>query len=156
MIARLPACNSLHEFAVLDYRVVDADTIETMVDLSWSTTYTAFCRLHGIDTPEKYTLAGKLVTRLVETWMERQKRVMVQSIQLDKFGGRYDGILSGSDDSADNTTWVRLNEYLIEKSLADPYLGDKKIPMSAKRFQEITDNASAILANWGVVTTAKD
>jgi micrococcal nuclease len=65
-------------------RVIDGDTVNLTIDLGFRLSYTANCRLAGINAPEMNTEEGKvskvaLMQMLNETFM-------IESTGLDKYG----------------------------------------------------------------------
>ena len=71
-------------FPILEYRVIDGDTVEVVIDRGFHDTSKKTCRLHGVNTPERYTDEGKQVTEFVKTWMS--SAALVRSY---KFSGKY-------------------------------------------------------------------
>jgi len=100
-------------------RVIDGDTLEMMVDLGFSVWINQNMRLYGIDAPETRTkdLAEKEAGLAVKKWLENRvaaaKNVQLQSICVDKYGGRFDGILylDGTD----------INQEMLKLGLVKPY-----------------------------------
>lgn len=110
-------------------KVVDGDTFE--ID---STAWSPFpnlrwrIRVRGIDTPEKSSKclaereAAKRMTAATLYIIERsQKRVWLQAVQHDKYGGRFDAVVVLVDGKS-------LGNMLIDSGLARPYLGGKRKP----------------------------
>lgn len=53
-------------------RAVDADTLELLIDLGFSASYTATVRLLGIDAAERNTPAGAVATQLLHNLIRRE------------------------------------------------------------------------------------
>src|SRR5262245_25734525 len=100
-----------YHYAVRTYRVIDGDTIWTQLILGLDAYTEQYCRLIGLDTPEQWTDAGKLVKQVVQKWCTLSEPLQVVSVQRDKYASRYDGIVwnSTNDDS--------LNDYLIRHEI---------------------------------------
>lgn len=71
--------------------VVDGDTVSVNVDNGFHTWVRMACRLKGIDAPEKNTMAGKAAKMFLEKMLPPGTDVVVDSIGVDKYGGRFDG-----------------------------------------------------------------
>jgi micrococcal nuclease len=72
-------------------RVVDGDTVNLTIDLGFRLTYTANCRLAGINAPELNTSDGKtalvgLMIMLTDNYNNQNPTFDIQSIGLDKYG----------------------------------------------------------------------
>lgn len=107
------------EYDILDYRVIDGDTIETLLDQGFNARIDLSARLDGIDTPERGTVAGKLVKEFVVKWMAAQKNTVRSiSVAKDKYEGRYLARIVGDTQC--------LNEVLVVKNMARPYTGGKR------------------------------
>jgi micrococcal nuclease len=65
-------------------RVVDGDTVNLTIDLGFRLTYTANCRLAGINSPEMNTDEGK-VSKVALIQMLSQE-FTIESTGLDKYG----------------------------------------------------------------------
>ena len=110
----------------------DGDTVWFEVDLGFRTSVKVEFRLHGIDTPERFTPEGKLATQYVKDWLlghvGPKGQVLIRTEVAPKTGdedqekyGRYlCEIFSWGE-------WPRsLNQELLEQGLAKPYFGGKK------------------------------
>jgi len=72
-------------------RVVDGDTVNLTIDLGFRLTYTANCRLAGINAPEMNTEDGKtalvaLMVMLTDNFVNKNPVLDIQSTGLDKYG----------------------------------------------------------------------
>ncbi len=65
-------------------RVVDGDTVNLTIDLGFRLTYTANCRLAGINAPEMNTEEGK--TAKVALMQMLPESFTIESTGLDKYG----------------------------------------------------------------------
>lgn len=129
-----------YEYVVKTSRLIDGDTLAVELDLGFALTISQSCRILHIDAPEHTTLAGQLVTQVVGKWLAAAAPISVVSVQLDKFAGRFDGVVYNHDRS-DN-----LANYLLSNSLARPYEGDKKPPWTSIQLQAVVDKANSILS----------
>lgn len=102
-------------------KVVDADTVDLLVDLGCDVAHKMRCRLNGVNAPEKNTPEGKAAI----VWMKEQlpigNAVVVQTIKdkKEKYG-RYlaDVYLPGQE--------VSLNETLMSNGFAKEYHGEAR------------------------------
>lgn len=120
-------------FPVTSYRVVDGDSIHTQLDLGWGLSLSQSARVSGIDTPEMtgaHKPAGTVVRQLVVDWCNRHEPLYVQSVGIDKYGGRYDAHILSEDGKS-------LANYLLRCRLAKPYDGSKKIQWTPAELQAI-------------------
>jgi endonuclease YncB( thermonuclease family) len=124
---------SLHTFEVLDYRVVDGDTVEVLLDRSWKDKSTKACRLFGIDAPERSGdekaggLPVKDVAIAVLKWVvERGLTLYSRSIKKGKYQGRYVGSVFWM--ANDGETEISLASFMLRHGLAKPYRGRGKTP----------------------------
>ena len=101
-------------------RVIDGDTLEMMVDLGFSVWINQSLRLYGINAPETRTkdpvekAAGLVSKQWLQDQVSAAKDVQLKSISVDKYGGRFDGILylDGRD----------INKEMLDKGLAKPFM----------------------------------
>lgn len=125
------------EYDILDYRVIDGDTIETLLDQGFNARIDLSARLDGIDTPERGTVAGKLVKEFVVKWMAAQKNTVRSiSVAKDKYEGRYLARIVGDSEC--------LNDVLIQKQLGRVYVGgrrDKWKQTELKRIEKAAQKA---------------
>jgi endonuclease YncB( thermonuclease family) len=131
--------NSIHSI-----RVIDGDTVEAMVagtDFFKNDYKLLSIRIYGVDTPEKNTLAGKLVKQVVIQTLASYKQPMVIYAAEDKFSGRGVGdILDGP-----NPTWPTLAKFLIDNELAKPYYGGAKNAWTDKELLEVEKKCTPLL-----------
>jgi hypothetical protein len=134
--------NSIHSI-----RVIDGDTVEAMVAGTefFKNDYKLLSiRIYGVDTPEKSTLAGKLVKQVVIQTLASYKQPMVIYATEDKFSGRGVGdIVDGP-----NQTWPTLGKFLFEHGLARAYYGGAKKPWTDKELLEVEKKCSLLLPEY--------
>ena len=99
-------------------RVVDADTVDLMVDLGFNVKMKMRVRLMGIDAPERYTPEGKVATEFVNKHLECYKDNLILETFKDKAGkyGRYLGVIYRG-----NMQNISINDELLEKGYAVKY-----------------------------------
>ena len=118
--------NKLYHYNAKVVRVVDGDTVDTLIDLGFDIRIGQRVRLYGINTPEcrtrdkdekKAGLAAK--ARLVEMLKENKNKCVIKT-SLDKKGkyGRVLGVLYVND--------VDLNEALVNEGHAKQYYGGSR------------------------------
>lgn len=135
-------------YPVLEYRVIDGDTVECVLDLGWGNTKKVSIRILGVDAPESNTRrnllereAGKLVTRCVDRWLfvNYEDDLYASSETKPKYFGRSIGrIWAGSLET-------ELSAFLIEKELVRPYDGGKREPWLDSQLNHIIDKANDYL-----------
>lgn len=128
-------------FPVLEFRVIDGDSVEVVLDRGWDESKKMVCRISGVDTPERNTAAGQAVKRFVEQWCIRLgSDLRVQSIAKDKFGGRFIG------DLLDKVGCERsLSETLLTHKLAKPYAGGIKLPFTDDELARIVERVTKLI-----------
>lgn len=67
-------------------RVVDGDTVNLTIDLGFRLTYTANCRLAGINAPEMNTPEGKASKEWLSGYLMPDLQLDITSTGLDKYG----------------------------------------------------------------------
>lgn len=120
------------EYEVQQLRVIDGDTVEAMIYEPVADCYLhRAIRLYGIDTPEKNTLAGRLVKLYVQQWIEKHsKDLEFVYVSKDKFSGRIVGTLENTVES--------LQSSLFSMNLAKEYYGGTKKPWTLEELLRIT------------------
>jgi hypothetical protein len=144
--------------AIHSIRVIDGDTVEAMVagtDFFKNDYKLLSIRIYGIDTPEKNTVAGKLVKQVVIQKLGSFKQPIVKYDAEDKFSGR--GVGDILDDYAIRSVTllvstvrpqVPLSKFLLDNGLARPYYGGKKKPWTDKELLEVERKCSLILPEY--------
>ncbi len=104
-------------------KVVDADTVDLLVDLGFNVQMKMRVRLMGIDAPERYTPDGKAATEYVRNHLECYKDNLILETFKDKAGkyGRYLGVIYRG-----NIKNTSLNDELLEKGYAVKYPAEKE------------------------------
>jgi endonuclease YncB( thermonuclease family) len=144
-------------------RVIDGDTVAVILDKGYGDSKVIHARLYGLDTPEnkKTRLGGELekeagnrVGLVVSEWFGRHKythQLYHSSETKPKYAGRTIGrIFAGwpflfGDDSSSMSGYLCLNDYLLDKGLARPYLGKKKEPWPEAELEQIIARCKEIL-----------
>jgi len=118
-------------FPVLQYRVIDGDSIKVTLDLGFHLTIKQTCRVVGVDTPENSTPAGRAVTAAVDEWMESKllSTMRCQSFDLGKFRGRFVGEIMHGDE--------RLSAWLTGNGLCARYDGGRRHQWSGFELERI-------------------
>lgn len=93
-------------------RIIDGDTINLTIDLGFRLTYTANCRLAGINAPEMNTEEGRTSKIALTLLIGLGNDYTIQSNGLDKYGRPIVTILK-----ADST----INQIMIEQGHAKEY-----------------------------------
>jgi endonuclease YncB( thermonuclease family) len=75
-------------------RIHDGDTALVTLDLGFGINYTISCRFYGINAPELSTDAGKLARDHLASIMPNGSAVTILSYGWDKYGGRFDGVIT--------------------------------------------------------------
>lgn len=78
-------------------RIIDGDTVNLTIDLGFRLTYTANCRLAGINAPELKNVDGIVSHGVLSALLSDAKIVDIISTGLDKYGRplviiKYDGV----------------------------------------------------------------
>jgi endonuclease YncB( thermonuclease family) len=111
----------MYEYMAKVINVVDGDTIDVEIDLGFDIWHVIRLRLAGIDTPERYTPFGKVVTEYVKSALEGNTVKIVTS-KTDKYG-RYLAEIFVNENS--------FNKNLVDIGMAHIYDGGKKEPWTA-------------------------
>ena len=115
----------MYEYGIKFKRVIDGDTFVCDIDLGFGIWLVdQHCRLHGLDTPEKDTEAGKKCIFEAKSWFENAaERLEKFSIEVehkaDKYGRR---LVRVRTDKSPCT----LNEQLVKDGHAALYSGGNK------------------------------
>jgi len=134
-------------FPLKSYRVIDGDTVKVTMDRGWGETKQMSCRIQGIDTPERGTLAGKLVTLVVAYWMHHHiaDGFLTYSLDKGKYQGRYTGdIVARGGQGSEH--W-RLSKTVAGLRLCQPY--PRKLEWTEARLKAIEREATVFLVGEG-------
>lgn len=102
-------------------RVIDGDTVVLSIDLGFKVTFQLNARLYGINAPEVHGTtrdAGLAAAAYLRTLLASSSVLLVESKAIDKFGGRYDMVLSTQ--AADGAL-VNINNAMVASGHAVPY-----------------------------------
>jgi micrococcal nuclease len=76
----------MYQYKATINRVVDGDTVNLTIDLGFRLTYTANCRLAGINAPEINTAEGKASKEWLSGYLVTDLPFDITSTGLDKYG----------------------------------------------------------------------
>jgi endonuclease YncB( thermonuclease family) len=76
----------MYQYKAKINRVVDGDTVNLTIDLGFRLTYTANCRLAGINAPEMNTAEGKASKEWLSGYLVTDLPFDITSTGLDKYG----------------------------------------------------------------------
>lgn len=93
-------------------RIIDGDTVNLTIDLGFRLTYTANCRLAGINAPEMNTEEGKMSKIALSTMLQSIEELTIKSTGLDKYG-RPIVVLLVNDNN--------INQVMVDSKYAKPY-----------------------------------
>lgn len=79
--------------------VHDGDTMTLLLDLGFNISFKSACRVYGINAPELATDAGKTALAYALSIVAVGDKVSVLSHGWDKYGGRFDGVITLPDGS---------------------------------------------------------
>jgi endonuclease YncB( thermonuclease family) len=113
-----------YDYRATVHRVIDGDTIVMDIDLGFGCwLHAQSMRLLGINAREKADAGGPEAKANLETLLPKGTTVLLSSVKSDKYGGRYDAIIT-LEDGTD------LAHTLVEHGWAAVWtgLGPKPIP----------------------------
>jgi micrococcal nuclease len=120
----------MYEYFVREVtKVVDGDTIDVIIDLGFSISYSSRVRLAGIDTPESRTrdkeekILGLEAKKHLADRLKAAKRIVIKTEKLDS-SEKYGRILGWLYLDGETTS---VNNQMIQKGYAWGYLGDTKV-----------------------------
>lgn len=105
----------MYEYRASVKKIVDADTLDLVIDLGFHIFVTKRVRLIGLDAPEKFTEQGKIAKQFVENAAPVNSSVIIQTKidSLDKYGRILAEIFLDNNKS--------LNKMLLNNGLANLY-----------------------------------
>lgn len=105
----------MYEYKAIVTRVVDADTIDVMIDLGFSVWTSQRIRLLGINAAEKNTEFGKLAIEYVKNVLPEKSEIIIQSEkdEKEKFGRYLGRILFPNSRQCLNDTLIAMG-YAVE------------------------------------------
>lgn len=81
------ATSPAYQYSGKVHKIIDADTVDFLVDLGLHTLRVVRCRLYNINAPERFTEAGKLATAYVkETLGDKVIILLTYKDPTDKYG----------------------------------------------------------------------
>ena len=81
------ATSPTYQYSAKVHKIIDADTVDFLVDLGLNTLRVIRCRLYGINAPERFTDEGKAATTyLRETLGEGKVILLTYKDPTDKYG----------------------------------------------------------------------
>lgn len=141
-------------FRILEYRVVDGDSIRCVVDLGFHMRGDVDVRLKGIDAPEargdRTRECGKAVAAVVQKWLDDRRAggLVLVSDGLDKYGRSLGSICESVTASATAQEFLRkptLVQFLVQNILVHRYDGTGERGFTDEELVEITARANALL-----------
>lgn len=102
----------MYQYNAIVNRIIDGDTVNLTIDLGFRLTYTANCRLAGINAPEMDTEEGRTSKIALSIMLGIGDKVTINSTGLDKYGRPIVEIFRK------DTT---VNKIMIENNHAKPY-----------------------------------
>lgn len=102
----------MYQYNAVVNKIIDGDTVNMTIDLGFRLSYTANCRLAGINAPEMNTEEGKTSKIALSIMLGIGDKVTINSTGLDKYGRPIVEILRK------DTT---VNKIMIEQGHAKPY-----------------------------------
>lgn len=102
----------MYQYKATVNRIVDGDTVNLTIDLGFRLSYTANCRLSGINAPEMNTEEGKTSKIALSIMLGIGDKVTINSTGLDKYGRPVVVILRK------DTT---VNKIMLDNNHAKPY-----------------------------------
>lgn len=142
----------VYEHWVNDVRVMDGDSTSSLMDLGHSCFVRVVTRLAGIDTPERTTLAGKLVTRVVQQWFkdfedaDRSGFLKWRSSALDKFRRSLGDFFDSEHPTISLIAYLRHNGLCIDYTGSGPRLWHESL------LKSIEERAVKLLNESGPTT----
>ena len=139
-------------YPVLEFDVIDGDSIRVRLDMGFSTYHKVIARLYGADTPELRRRAQKKAAQVAkeytQQWFDnrsdagKEHTIMFECVARDKYAGRVCGdffIFIPNGDDGVRRFGKTLGTHLRSKGVARFYLGGKKEKWLAKELKAIED-----------------
>jgi endonuclease YncB( thermonuclease family) len=140
---RLPFATGKFIKPVLEYEVIDGDTVRVVLDLGFNIRFSTHIRVYLVDTPEKRVAeqhdAAMAVKQAVEQWFEAipPDQLMCESVCADKYGERWVGDFFRLRQSVPT-----LAEFLIDNKYAHYYDGTAKTPWTETELKMVAAKAT--------------
>lgn len=110
----------MYKYKIINYRVIDGDTLELTLDLGFKLSYVISARLADIDAPEKDTLAGSLVKEWLSTFLKNVSgQLTCKVLKADKYGGRWVCEIYTEDN-------LNMSMVLLSHNIVKPFSGKVK------------------------------
>jgi len=112
----------MFEYRATVLRVVDGDTVDLLIDLGFSISYTHSCRLFGINAPEHGTPEGDAATAFHAKLLPAGAPVVVrtQKDKFEKYGRILGTVFLAKKDAPQGTS---INDQLVAAGCAKPWDG---------------------------------
>jgi len=137
-------------YPIIEYEVIDGDSIRVKLDMGFSMYHEVVARVHGVDTPEvrkrAQKKAGLVAKGFTSNWFAerhgagKEHTVMFECIARDKYAGRVIGdffVVIPDGHSGVRRFGQVLSNFLKVKNVARVYYGGKKGKWSAKELKDI-------------------
>ena len=112
------------KFPILNWRVVDGDTLHVMLDQGMNNRWVGYVRLEGIDTPElkinEQKASAEVAKKSLHKMMNQCKNPWIDSSEFDKYG-RVLGYVR-----AENLPESTINQMMLDEGKAKAYTGNKR------------------------------
>lgn len=102
----------MYQYNAVVNKIIDGDTVNLTIDLGFRLSYTANCRLSGINAPEMETEAGKNSKIALTLLLGLGNKYLIESTGLDKYGRPIVTIIKGD---------TSMNQVMIEQGHAVKY-----------------------------------
>lgn len=106
----------MYKYNAVINKIIDGDTVNLTIDLGFRLSYTANCRLAGINAPEMSTEAGKSSKIALTLLLGLGNKYLIESTGLDKYGRPIVEIWKRSKDGI-----ASMNQVMIEQGHAVKY-----------------------------------
>lgn len=102
----------MYKYNAVVNKIIDGDTVNLTIDLGFRLSYTANCRLSGINAPEMNTEEGKASKITLTLLLGLGNKYLIESTGLDKYGRPIVTIIKGD---------TSINMMMIEQGQAEKY-----------------------------------
>lgn len=102
----------MYKYNAVVNKIIDGDTVNMTIDLGFRLSYTANCRLSGINAPEIDTEEGKTSKIALTILLGLGNKYLIESTGLDKYGRPIVSIIKGD---------TSMNQVMIEQGHAVKY-----------------------------------
>lgn len=112
----------MYRYRAVVVRVLDGDTVILDVDLGFYVTVRQSCRLMGINARELHEPGGPEARNHLLSLLPERASINVESIQPDKYAGRFDGIIFVMPG-------ISVNEFMVRDGYAAKWDGEGARPV---------------------------